>query len=249
MINDIGRIINDEKYNLELKEQINFEEPKKYLKSVSAFANGQDIGYLIFGVEDETKKIVGVKNIKKSYEEVANRIKTRIEPSIIPIIDIVDIEDKQVIVVKVIPGPNTPYYYANKGTKAAYIRKGDQDCEANSTELNELILKGKNLGWDEQITDNVYNDFSFNTLKKYFKEIKGYNIDKNSLISFNLLKEQKLTNAALLLSDQNPIVGSFVSCTRWNGLKKISAKDDVELYGSVLNQIEKSMEFVKKAHV
>lgn len=245
-MNDIEILITDEKYNLELKEQVNFEEPKKYLKAVSSFANGYDIGYIIFGIEDGTKKIVGIKDIKKSYEEVVNRIKTRIDPSIIPTIDIANIQGKDVIVVKVIPGQHTPYYYVNKGTRTAYIRKGDQDCEANSTELNEMILRGKNIGWDEQISDCFYKDFTFESLKKYFKNVKGYDIDKESLISFNLLKDDKLTNAALLLSDQNPVVGSFVACTRWNGLEKISAKDDIEYYGSILEQIDNSMEFVKK---
>lgn len=245
-MNDIEKLITDEKYNLELKEQISFEEPKKYLKAVSSFANGYDIGYVIFGVEDGTKRIVGVKDIKKSYEEIANRIKTRIDPSIIPTIDIVNIQGKDLIVVKVIPGQHTPYYYVNKGTRIAYIRKGDQDCETNSTELNELILRGRNQGWDESVTDNLYKDFTFEKLKKYFKDIKDYKIGKEELESFGLLSGEKLTNAALLYSDQNPVVGSFISCTRWNGLDKLSAKDDIEFYGSILDQIDNAMEFIKK---
>ena len=184
-MNDIEKLITDEKYNLELKEQISFEEPKKYLKAVSSFANGYDIGYVIFGVEDGTKRIVGVKDIKKSYEEIANRIKTRIDPSIIPTIDIVNIQGKDLIVVKVIPGQHTPYYYVNKGTRIAYIRKGDQDCETNSTELNELILRGRNQGWDELVTDNLYKDFTFEKLKKYFKDIKDYKIEKEQIITIN----------------------------------------------------------------
>ena len=245
-MHDIEKMITDEKYNLELKEKVNFKDPKSYLKTVSSFANGNDNGYIIFGIEDETKKIVGIDDVKKSYEEIAERIKTRIDPSIVPIIDIVKVKDKNIIIVKVIPGQNTPYYYVNKGTRIAYIRKGDQDCEANSIELNELILRGKNIGWDEQVTDNNYEDFTFKHLKEYFKEIKGYDIDKNSLQSFDLIKDDKLTNAALLYSDQNPVVGSFVACVRWNGLEKISAKDDIEYYGSILDQIDNAMEFVKK---
>ena len=245
-MNYIEKIITDEKYNLELKEQVNFDEPKKYLKAVSSFANGYDIGYIIFGIEDGTKKIVGVKDIKKSYEEVSNRIKTRIDPSIIPTVDIVDVEGKKLIVVKVIPGGHTPYYYVNKGTRTAYIRKGDQDCETNSTELNELILRGRNQGWDELVTDNLYKDFTFEKLKKYFEDIKEYKIGKEDLESFGLLNGEKLTNAALLYSDQNPVVGSFISCTRWDGLDKLSAKDDIEFYGSILDQIDNAMEFVKK---
>lgn len=245
-MNYIEKIVTDEKYNLELKEQVNFDEPKKYLKAVSSFANGYDIGYIIFGIEDGTKKIVGVKDIKKSYEEVSNRIKTRIDPSIIPTVDIVDVEGKKLIVVKVIPGGHTPYYYVNKGTRTAYIRKGDQDCETNSTELNELILRGRNQGWDELVTDNLYKDFTFEKLKKYFEDIKEYKIGKEDLESFGLLNGEKLTNAALLYSDQNPVVGSFISCTRWDGLDKLSAKDDIEFYGSILDQIDNAMEFIKK---
>lgn len=245
-MNYIEKIITDEKYNLELKEQVNFDEPKKYLKAVSSFANGYDIGYIIFGIEDGTKKIVGVKDIKKSYEEVSNRIKTRIDPSIIPTVDTVDVEGKKLIVVKVIPGGHTPYYYVNKGTRTAYIRKGDQDCETNSTELNELILRGRNQGWDELVTDNLYKDFTFEKLKKYFEDIKEYKIGKEDLESFGLLNGEKLTNAALLYSDQNPVVGSFISCTRWDGLDKLSAKDDIEFYGSILDQIDNAMEFIKK---
>lgn len=71
----------------------------------------------IFGIEDGTKKIVGVKYVRKSYEEVSNRIKTRINPSTIPVIDIVNVDGKQLIAVKVIPGNHTPYYYVNKGTR------------------------------------------------------------------------------------------------------------------------------------
>lgn len=64
--------------------------------------------------------------------------------------------------------------------------------------------------------------------------------------SFGLLNGEKLTNAALLYSDQNPVVGSFISCTRWDGLDKLSAKDDIEFYGSILDQIDNAMEFIKK---
>ena len=32
----------------------------------------------------------------------------------------------------------------------------------------------------------------------------------------------------------------------WNGLDKLSAKDDIEFYGSILNQIDNAMEFIKK---
>ena len=246
MIN-IDEILNDEKYNLELKEEVDFKESKNYLKAVSSFANGFDVGFLIFGIEDGTKKIVGINDVKKSYEEISNRIKSRIEPSIIPIIDIIEYKSKKIIVVKVLPGGHTPYYYVNKGTRIAYVRKGDQDNQANSLELNELILRGKNEGWDEQITEKEFKDFTFNTLKEEFRNEKDIEITDNDLKSFELIsKDNRLTNAAVLFSDQNNHTGSFISCTRWDGLEKIDAKDDIEYYGSIISQIKNTMEFVKK---
>lgn len=243
---EIEKIIQEEKYNIELKREVNFEEPKNYLKAVSSFANGYDTGYIIFGIDDITKKIVGIKNVKRSYEEISNRIKTRIEPSITPIIDIVNIKNKNIILVKVIPGNHTPYYYVNKGSRISYVRKGDQDVEANSLELNELILRGKNIGWDEQYADVNKEEVSFDVLKDYFKKEKNWDVIEKDLISFGLIKNDKITNAAVLFSDQNINRNSFISCTRWNGTEKIIAKDDMEFYGSVLQQIQNAIEFIKK---
>ena len=31
--------------------------------------------------------------------------------------------------------------------------------------------RGRNQGWDELVTDNLYKDFTFEKLKKYFKNI------------------------------------------------------------------------------
>ncbi len=203
-------------------------------------------GYIIFGIEDVSKEIVGINNVKKSYEEISNRIKTRIEPSITPIIDIMNIQNKNIILVKVNPGNHTPYYYVHKGSRISYIRKGDQDVEANGLELNELILRGKNIGWDEQVIDDKNENFSFDVLKTFFEQEKNYHITNNDLVSFGLIKNDKLTNAAVLFSDQNKNPSSFISCTRWNGLKKISAKDDIEYRGSILLQIEEALNFIKK---
>lgn len=60
-----------------------------------------------------------------------------------------------------------------------------------------------------------------------------------------------MADAALL--DQNPVVGSFIACTRWNGLEKISEKDDFKLsrhldnseLGIVLDKISKAIFLVK----
>jgi len=88
MIVKIEEIIKEEKYDVELKQKVNFDNPKDYLKTVSSFANGYNVGYIIFGIENSSKKVIGINNVKKSYEDILNRI----------------------ILVKIIPGDGKPYY-------------------------------------------------------------------------------------------------------------------------------------------
>ncbi len=51
-------LLSGESKNIEYKVQVP-EHSEKYIKTVVAFANG-DGGQIVFGVEDETLKIVGI---------------------------------------------------------------------------------------------------------------------------------------------------------------------------------------------
>lgn len=51
-------IIRNESYNVEFKQSLP-DKSEKYLKTIAAFANSAG-GKLVIGVEDETRKIVGV---------------------------------------------------------------------------------------------------------------------------------------------------------------------------------------------
>jgi len=143
MCTEIKKIIKEDKYNIEIQEEVDFVESKSYLKTVSSFANGTCVGYIIFGIKNNTNKVIGIKNVKKSYDEIVNKIKLKIEPSITPIIVIINIENKNIILVKIIPGNHPPYYFIDKQRKISYIRKGNQNIEENNLELNKTILKIK----------------------------------------------------------------------------------------------------------
>lgn len=139
---EIEKIIQEESNNVELKKRVDFKDSKSYLQTISAFANGKDIGYIIFGIE-ESKEIIGIENVKKAYDEISSKIKNSIEPTISPIIDIINIKNKNIILVKVLPGQCTPYYYRDSEGQTAYIRRKKENVAANGIELKELILKGK----------------------------------------------------------------------------------------------------------
>lgn len=141
----IKKILGDGKYEIELKATFKYKNKKNYLKTVSSFANGDVVGYIIFGIEPLSKEIIGIKNVKKTYEEIFDKINISIKPSLIPIIEIVHINGKNIIILKIVPGKNTPYYYVNDGNMVAYIRKKGLDIEADEEELSELISRRKNI--------------------------------------------------------------------------------------------------------
>ena len=80
----IEEILAGESQNLEFK----VERPKdyrKYMKTVIAFANGKG-GRLIFGVEDQTRRVVGIpeETVFQEMDAIANAISDSCEPIIIP---------------------------------------------------------------------------------------------------------------------------------------------------------------------
>lgn len=162
------------------------------------------------------------------------------------------VEDgKDFLELKIGDGPSTPYYLLAAGRKEAYIRSGNQSILAQEHILNNLILKGKNLTYDALPTNYRIKDLSFTLLSATIKEKTNKKFDENKdYFSLGWATEEKeLTNAGLLLSNQNPLKQSEIVCTRWKGLNKgiiaEDAIDDKEYTGSIIALLENADSFIK----
>lgn len=60
------------------KQMLEVKHPKSWLKSVSAFANGEG-GTLIFGISDDDH-IVGLADAKGDAERISEEIKSKLDP-------------------------------------------------------------------------------------------------------------------------------------------------------------------------
>ncbi|MBR1455413.1 MAG: ATP-binding protein [Lachnospiraceae bacterium] len=105
----------------EKKVALEIKKPKSWCKTISVFANGKG-GKLIFGVDDNDN-IEGLANMKKDSEDLSEIIKTHLNP--IPKFDmsLKSIEGKDIIVVEVSAGEQTPYYYDGDGQLIAYFAR------------------------------------------------------------------------------------------------------------------------------
>ena len=232
------------------KQAVEKKKIKSWLKSVSAFANTAG-GMLIFGITDK-EEIVGLEDIKSDSEFISQKIKERISPFPEVIMKLHKTEDeKELLLLQIPAGAETPYYYTGDGVTEAYIRIGNESVVADATELKRLVMRGRNSSYDSLISPYNYDDFSFSKLRERYKSWTGNSMTEKSFESFGIRDAQgHLTNAGALLADDSPVRWSRLFCTRWNGLDKsggqIDALDSAEYTGSLIILLNEGVSFVKR---
>ena len=245
---DIKKLIG-ETTEYDKKQAVEKKKIKNWCKSVSAFANTIG-GSLIFGISDNDE-IVGVINIKSDSEFISQKIKERISP--IPAFNLrfEMIDEKKLIIVDVIAGKDTPYYYVGDGMTEAYIRVGNESVVANAAELRRLVLRGTNETYDSQSSGCQITDYAFTKLRERYKKVTGKSFENKDFESFELVDANGiLTNVGALLADECPIKHSRVFCVRWNGVNKSNGKgeayDSAEYSGSLISLLNESVAFVRR---
>ncbi|MBP9729747.1 MAG: ATP-binding protein, partial [Gammaproteobacteria bacterium] len=115
------------------------------IKTCVAFANGVG-GKVIIGVEDKTRKIIGVnESIRKSvYEEFPNSLYDSTEPNLIAEIYEKNFGPDNVIVIEIPNILKKPAYVKSEGIpKGVYLRAGSSTRKANEDYIEELKRENK----------------------------------------------------------------------------------------------------------
>lgn len=229
------------------KEMLETKDPKSWLKSVSAFANGNG-GKLLFGI-DNNDNILGLSTYKEDSEKISEIIKNHMDP--IPKFNLYFEpinKTESVIILDIEKGNETPYYFKDKNNQIAYMRVGNESIPCDSLTLNTLVLSGLGKTYDSVVSKYKVNDFSFNDLFSAYETNKKLTITKSDLESFDLAKDDYLTNAGVLLADNCPLRHSRIFATRWNGLDKgQDALDSIEYeHLSLIELLNKGIEFINK---
>ena len=231
------------------KEKLEFNKPKSWLKSVSAFANGNG-GEIIFGVREDNE-IVGIEDYQKDSENISEIIKTKMDS--VPEFDMIikEIEGKVILILSVYQGKHTPYFVIESGSRTAYKRVGNQSVPATRIDLFNMSLKGQRVTYDTLESDKKIEDVTFKELSIEYKKRTSTEFEEKDLNSFGLVNEEgHLTIAGSLFADGYQVYQSRVFCTRWNGLDKanglMDALDDQEFEGNIIYLLKAAMDFVKR---
>jgi len=232
------------KESLSLKDEIG--------KEVSAFSNTNQ-GRILIGVRD-TKEVIGVQIGKRTVQELSNYIKTHTDNHVFPEISVEKIEGKKIVVIDVKESPEKPVFFKGK----AYRRVGDSTHRLSASEIRKIAKEsGPRMYWDEQICEEAsLEDIGGEAIMLFLKEAKRQRkLDisedapiEETLMRLSLLRDGKLTNAAILLFDKAPqklFIQSEVKCIRFKGTDVTGPMIDFRIIeGDVINQLKKAEDFI-----
>ena len=258
---DIKKLIADtENKNIEFKETLP-NNSQKYIKTVVAFANGIG-GKIIFGVSDDTRKIVGIEKEKafKVVDAITNAISDSCEPAIIPDIYLKTIDEKTLIIVEIDAERQRPYYLKSLGKEnGTYVRIAGTTRLADEAMIKELTFEGNNRCFDQSICLGLeITNEDIIRLCNSLKEVALRNapdslkhtikdVTEKQLVSWGILieKEGKFfpTNAYAILTG-NEAFPMHIQCGLFKGNNRAIFVDKRELNGPIYEQIEEAYQFV-----
>lgn len=228
-------------YKEDQETELKVELTKDIKKEIIAFANTNN-GTIYIGIDDNSH-VIGLKNAEKDLEALSGMIREgiRSDLTLYTKIYIENIDDKDIIIVKVSEAPNKPYYLADKGLKSSgvYLRHGNVSVQASEEVIKKLLLESNSSTFESNISNN--QDLHFNYLKSNFKK-HNIEINENKFKTLNIINStNQYTNLGLLLSDECPY---SIKCAIFNGNNKLEFKDRKEFTGSVLKQVNDTYEYL-----
>lgn len=255
----LSLIKRNEGLKLDFKQKLllEYESGKKELaKDVCAIANSRGgRGYIVVGVEDKTKNIIGLmENELFSEEQIQQIITSRCEPPIPISVDICDFQGKKIGIITIYDGGQKPYQVRETG--AFYTRRGSTTDTMRKQELIEAFQE--NLDFSMETCPIIKSDINLLNMKlveKYFSK-KGITVTEENKIflleSTNIIHIDKETGiekctlgGLLVFSDYNSI------CVPQNMIRIVN-KDTKDSYhvniiqGNLLSMIDRVEKFFKE---
>lgn len=223
-------------------------EKKELTKDVIAMANSRGgRGYIIFGVEDKTKSIIGITSTAYKEEQVQQILYNRCDPPIPISLDFIEYEGKTLAVLTVYKSHHRPHQMIQNG--AFYIRRGSTTDFARRSELANIFQEHGLLNYETVILKNVpMSEIDNNLLKGFFRTLNVVSDNPSEIILEALgIVGQNVegegyhpTIGGLLLFGKNPSVylpHVYIKVTIDNEAKLF--------YGSILTMLDAVSDYLK----
>jgi len=170
-----------------------------------------------------------------------NEIKNKTNPSIIPLVEIFDIEKKKIAVFEIEEYPIKPV--ALKGRYFKRVKNSNH--QMSISEISNEHLKTVNSSWDfYQDPDHSINDLSDEKIYRFIEQI-GIDADLLTFLNkFELIKNDKITFGAFLLFTASEPLLSTIEVGRFS--TETIIKDSLTVRTDLISEVEIVLTFVQK---
>ena len=245
-MNPLDLIKTGESETVEFKEKID----ERTIESAVAFANTKG-GTIFIGISDKNN-IKGIKIGKETLNQWTNQISQSTDPRIIPEIEQIKVSGKTVIAVKIKENPIKPI-----SKKGRCLKRVDSSNRAMSAqEVAQMHLHSTGMSWDKYpVKDASLEDIDIDNVNRYIRKARETGRKKvgddeepiQVLEKMSLITEGHPTWAAILLFSRQTnkfISQSAIHCGRFK--KGNIVIDDRMVVGTIFEQIEEAMDFIRK---
>jgi len=167
-------------------------ERKELVKDVTAIANSKGgRGHIVFGVEDKTKRILGIDKTAFKEEQIQQIIYNRTDPPVPVQVDFVEYEGKDLAVITIFKSRHAPHQVIQTG--AFYIRRGSTTDHLRRAELASILQENGLLSYETVIrTDLGLDALDMERIRKFFAglEIAGERPSEILMETFGFIGEK-----------------------------------------------------------
>ena len=223
---------------------------KEAIETVVAFSNTRG-GVIIIGVNNDGE-VKGVKIGTETLKDWGNQISQNTEPKVIPDIRMVEVKHKVVAIIEIKEFPLKPV--STRGRSLRRVQNSNR--QMSPQEIAHMHLASTGSSWDALSAENVsLNDLDLTKVQEFIisatatgRKNFGHTPDPIGILEkLELVKSGVPTWASVLIfgkTPQSPLTQAQVHCGRFKS--NIDILDDKLFDGTIVDQVDKTMEFIQK---
>ncbi|MCX7923678.1 MAG: putative DNA binding domain-containing protein [Clostridia bacterium] len=224
-------------------------EKKELTKDVISIANSRGgRGYIIFGVEDKTKKIVGIDPGKFKEEQIQQVIYNRCDPPVPISIDFAEVQGKVLAILTVYRSAHQPHQMIQNG--AFYIRRGSTTDTARRSEIANLLQENGLMTYETVILKNAdISELDFELIKQYFTNMNVISENPSEV----LLEAMGIIGQKFDGAGYHPTIGGMLLFGKNPSLFlphvyiKATYNEEVHcFYGNILSMLDKASLYLER---
>jgi predicted HTH transcriptional regulator len=235
---------------LEFKRDLS--SPDRILRTIVAFANTAG-GTLLVGVDNSTRRVVGVSDPLEFEERVANLISDRVRPPLIPEVEILPWRRTHLLAIRIYPSSLRPHYLMDRGPEeGVFVRIGSTNRRADAPLIAELRRYALGRTFDEEpLPDLGPADIDVAAARAAFGTKRR--LTHRALMTLGILTEHQNrlvpTVGGVLLFGKHRLrhfPDAWVQAGRFRGMDRRELIDFLEIRTSLPRAVDEAFAFVQR---